>query len=130
MLNGYFRDNCPRTTITVIGTTGEEEVEAIVDTGFNGYLTLPKNIAERIGMEDTNAVSSSTIADGSVSPSLIYSRKIVFDNSRVTILVDVQPKCKILFGMALLEELGLTLFVDVTAQKIIFDVAGKISRRT
>ena len=129
MLNGYFRDNkCPLTTIIVVGTKGEEEVEAIVDTGFNGYLTIPHFIARRVGMEFTNAISSSSIADGSSSPSLIYTGKIVYDNSRIDILFDVQENCKVLLGTALLEELGLTLFVDVTARRVEFNKTGTLTR--
>ena len=128
MLSGYFRNSCPYTTITVVGSTGSKEVEAIIDTGFNGFLTLPQDIADSIGMEYTKAVSSSIVADGSTSPSLIYKGKMIYDSSRVDLLIDVQKHCKILLGTALLEELKLSLYIDVVAQRVIFDRTGWIVR--
>jgi clan AA aspartic protease len=129
MLRGYFHNKCPRTKLTIVGTE-EIEVEAIVDTGFNGYLTLPEHIAERIGLQFTNAISSATVADGSTSPSLVYSGKIIYDNSRVNVLIDVQPQCNILMGTALLEEFNLSLFVDVALERVEFNHSGRVSRPT
>ncbi len=114
--------------MVLVGDTDQKEVDVLVDTGFNGYLTVPKLIADTIGMKNTGAVSSSTVADGSTSPSLVYQGKVVYDGSRTDVFVDVQPDCKLLLGMALLEEFGLTLYVDVTAKKVEFNSTGSVAR--
>ena len=70
MLRGFFRNKCPYIRIIVAGTS-EEEVEVLVDTGFNGSLTLPEHLAIKLGLENTNVIYSSTTAVGSFSPSII-----------------------------------------------------------
>ncbi len=130
MLHGFFHNKCPRTKIVLVGESGEEKIDALVDTGFNGFLSVPEVIAKSIGLEFTQAIESSTIADGSSSPSLIYRGKVVYDGSRVDILIDVQPNCKILLGTALLEELQLSLFVDVAMSRIEFNPSGRVARPT
>ena len=40
----------PVVSITLIGSAGQEEtVEAVVDTGFSGLLTLPPDLVQRLG---------------------------------------------------------------------------------
>lgn len=112
--------------MVVVGIT-EEEIGAIVDTGFNGHLTLPQHIADRLGLQ-FYAVSSAIIADGSVSLSSVYMGKVVFDGSRTDVLIDVQPNCNILMGTALLEEWGLSLFVDAEKKCVEFNQTGRMSR--
>ena len=111
----------------VIVGVKEEEIEAIVDTGFNGHITLPQHIVDRLGLP-FYTVSSAIIADGSVSPSSVYMGKLVFDGSRTDVLIDVQPNCNVLMGTALLEEWGLSLFVDVVADRVEFSHTGRVSR--
>ena len=111
----------------VIVGAEEEEIEAIVDTGFNGHLTLPQHIVDRLGLV-FYTVSSAIVADGSVSPSSVYMGKLVFDGSRTDVLIDVQPNCNILLGTALLEEWGLSLFVDAGKKCVEFNQTGRVSR--
>ena len=127
MFRGFLRNKCPWVRITVVGRE-EGAVEAIVDTGFNGYLTLPEEIAKRIGLTFTGSINSGTIADGSTSASSVYIGKVICDNSRTDILVDVQPNCKILLGTALLEELGLSLFVDIVANRVELNPSSRVNR--
>jgi clan AA aspartic protease len=128
MLRGYFLNGCPRVKLIIVGTS-EIEVEAIIDTGFNGHLTLPQHIVDRLGLK-FYTVSSAIVADGSMSPSSVYMGKLVFGDSRTDVLIDVQPQCNILMGTALLEELSLSLFVDVALERIEFNHSGRVSRPT
>lgn len=126
MLRGFFRNNCPVITLTLAGTSSET-IEAIVDTGFNGSLTLPEHLAVRLGLTNTGAVSSSSIADGSSSPSIIYLGTAVCEGVRVlNTIVEVQPTCKTLLGMSLLKQLNLNLFVDLEADRVELNTSSKI----
>lgn len=42
MMTGQWRDGFPRVTLTLPGLRGPLEVEFIVDTGFEGAITLPE----------------------------------------------------------------------------------------
>ena len=49
MIPGVFRDGHPRTAITVYGDDAPQEVDFIVDTGFEGDLALPSHVADTAG---------------------------------------------------------------------------------
>jgi len=58
--------------VTVIGPTGiREEVEAVIDTGFNGYLTLSKALVDRLELQ-WRATTSGQLADGTLSEYDLY----------------------------------------------------------
>ena len=48
MLVGEFRNKIPRLTLTLPGRGGDVEVTFIMDTGFNGDLTLPLRAIGRL----------------------------------------------------------------------------------
>jgi clan AA aspartic protease len=127
MLLGFFHNKCPRIKIILVGTS-QEEVEVIIDNGFNGYLTLPEAIAERIGLKATGGIGSSTIADGSSSPYISYLGKVIYNDTRIDTEIEVQPHCKILLGTSLLEELGLSLFVDVRTGRVELNPSSRLMR--
>ncbi len=125
MLRGFLHNKCPRIKIILIGEQ-EEEIEVIIDTGFNGYLALSEDIATRLKLHATGAVGSSTIADGSTSPYVSYLGKISYNDMRIDTEIEVQPKAKRLLGMSLLEELDLSLFVDIKNKSVELDRSGKV----
>ncbi|HLA64539.1 MAG TPA: hypothetical protein VK610_08920, partial [Rhodothermales bacterium] len=53
MIQGVVNDRLePILALRVRGPSGsEEEVEAVLDTGFDGALSLPTEIIERLGLE-------------------------------------------------------------------------------
>ena len=125
MLRGFLHNKCPYIKVVLVGTS-EEEIEVLVDTGFNGYLTLPEELAVKLGLTKTNAVTSSSMADGSSSPSIIYRGTVVYNDMHIlNTIVEVQPQCKTLLGMSLLAELGLNLFIDLGANRVELDTSGK-----
>ena len=85
------------------------EVEAVVDTGFNGYLTLPPMLMEDLKLAvvgDGEAV----LADGSQATFDVYGVTVLWDGRSMYVetgAVGVDP----LIGMALLE--GHNLNIDV-----------------
>ena len=52
MIQAYFDDSgFPRVKIAVGGSRMQVEVEALIDTGFSGDITLPLVIAPQLGLE-------------------------------------------------------------------------------
>lgn len=89
-------------SLSVIGSQGEvREVEAVIDTGFSDYLTLPVEVVTALGLSSIG-VEQLTLADGS---------EITADLCPVTIIWDGQPRAveadtlesEVLVGMATLK---------------------------
>ena len=73
----------PVIPLTVRGPSGQSvEIEAVVDTGFNGFLALPSESVAALGLLRTARVVA-TLADGSETD---------FDVHRATVLWDGHPR--------------------------------------
>jgi clan AA aspartic protease len=69
--------------LTVRGPGGDEaEIEAVIDTGFNGFLTLPLDVITALALPRRGR-RQGTLADGS---------HVIFDAFRVTVLWDGHPR--------------------------------------
>ncbi len=56
----------PVVSLHVRGPAGTEvEVKAVIDTGYNGWLTLPESVVDSLGLP-RRSVGQATLADGSV----------------------------------------------------------------
>lgn len=98
--------------LPVEATDGRPQViEATIDTGFSGSLTLPADTIQRFGLP-WRTRGSALLANGTVDFFDIYAATVLWDGTPRTILVeqaDVEP----LVGVGLL--LGHRLTVDVVA---------------
>lgn len=97
------------------------EVEAVVDTGFNGYLTLPPILMEDLELPvvgDGEAV----LADGNQAAFDVYGVTVLWDGQPMYVetgVVGVDP----LVGMALLE--GHNLNIDIEdGGRVLIQVKG------
>ncbi|MXW24102.1 MAG: clan AA aspartic protease [Chloroflexi bacterium] len=73
--------------LTVSGPAGApREIEAIIDTGFGGFLTLPPELVTELGL-NLEGVGRATLGDGS---------EITFPYYDVAVLWEGQPR----FGLA------------------------------
>lgn len=93
------------------------EVEAILDTGFSGSLTLPLSVITDLGLP-WRTRGTVILANGSEDQFDIYAATIGWDGSRRNILVeaaDTDP----LVGMALLKGYDLHLQVVAGGQVIL-----------
>ena len=73
----------PVIPLTVQGPAGQRrEIEAVVDTGYNGYLTLPPALASSLGLPFVTT-NPAFLADGS---------EVTFDVYSVTVLWDGHPQ--------------------------------------
>jgi len=95
-------------SLTVRGPNGQEqEIEAVIDTGFDGSLTLPPALITALGLPWRRR-GRALLADGNESVFEIYEATVIWDGTirRVSVdEVDVVP----LVGMALLYGYELTV---------------------
>ena len=88
--------------MTIRGKNGrDQEVEAVLDTGFDGWLSLPSTLLAELGFEWRRR-GRAFLADGSKSVFDIYEGVVIWDGQpcRVPIhAADVTP----LVGMSLLD---------------------------
>jgi len=98
--------------LTVCGPQGEtREIEAIIDTGYSNYLTLPTEMIATLGLS-TIGTEQLTLADGSEITSELCLATIVWDGQERTIEVDTLES-EPLIGLALLEGYDLNIRITV-----------------
>lgn len=78
-----------------------EEIIAVIDTGFNGALTLPGDMIRRLGMA-WRSQGEVMLADGSLGFFDSYTARINFQGENRAILVE-EVEAAPLAGMALLK---------------------------
>jgi predicted aspartyl protease len=101
--------------IRVDGNSGFKNYDAIVDTGFSGFVALP--IAEMIDLGlITEGVTTVMLGDGSVITNLVSSGIVTLATQAEigTILLD-ETSTDVLIGMALLREFKLALILTNSA---------------
>lgn len=110
MMIGVVRSNEARIRLTVKGRGGsEQEIEAVVDTGYSGSLTLPIALIAELDLRWLS-VDRATLADGSTCFFQVHEGKVVWDGKLRRIAVDAADADP-LIGMWLLR--GHELKVDV-----------------
>ena len=88
LITGVVRSGDGRIRITVLGRQGRnQEVEAIVDTGYTASLTLPPAMIADLGLR-WQALDSARLADGSECTFDVYEAKVLWDGRTRRILVD------------------------------------------
>lgn len=85
------------------------EIEAVVDTGFNGFLTLPASLIEELDLVWRRR-GRAMLADASDSVFDIYEAIVRWNNRPRRIAVD-EAECDPLVGMSLLYGCELTVQV-------------------
>ena len=86
-----------------------EEIIAVIDTGFNGALTLPGDMIRRLGLT-WRSRGEVMLADGRLESFDSYTAQITFQGQSRTILVE-EVEAAPLVGMAILK--GYELCVEV-----------------
>ena len=110
MLTGVVRAREARIRLRVRGPFGQErEIEAVVDTGFTGLLTLPPELVTDLGLS-WHSVGEAVLADGSKSSFDVYQAKVLWDGKARRVVVS-ELDCVPLVGMGLLR--GYNLNVQV-----------------
>jgi clan AA aspartic protease len=105
--------------LSLLGPDGRQrKVEAMIDTGFDGWLSLPPDLITALGLPWRRR-SRALLADGSESLFDIYEGVVLWDRRRRRVPVDETHTIP-LIGMALL---------DGSELKIQVRTGGKVSVR-
>ncbi|MFQ6043496.1 MAG: hypothetical protein ACE5PV_21790 [Candidatus Poribacteria bacterium] len=102
-IEGYLDENDqPRIIVIVTGIRKETSFDAIIDTGFDGYLCLPVQIAIQVGLELYGA-QVSELADGSMRDELVFIGQVALENQpNVEVEISLTESEDALVGVALL----------------------------
>lgn len=111
VISGFVRNGREAIiSVAILSTDGrQEEIEAVIDTGFTNYLTLPYQVISHLGLS-WNGQQLGTLADGREQFFDYYAASIVWDDEAIPIpvnAIDSEP----LVGMALME--GYALHIEV-----------------
>jgi clan AA aspartic protease len=102
MIHGVVNLRREATLPLVIGnSTGQREViNTVIDTGFDGFLSLPSEIIVRLGLPWTIS-NPATLGDGSEVLFDFYSGTVIWDGQYRTIDI-AESETEPLLGMAML----------------------------
>ena len=103
MISGFVKDGVEAVIDVVVnGADGrQQEIEAVIDTGFTNYLTLPHSIISSLALPWSGHQLGS-LADGSERIFDYYGASVIWDNEVIVIPVNAMDS-EPLIGMALLE---------------------------
>ncbi len=98
--------------ITISGNWRESTVEAIVDTGFNGWVCLPTSLAIQLGLELFGS-ETMELADGTRKEQLTFIGEVAFGEERDWVEIILTDSEDALLGTGLLLDSILTIdFAD------------------
>jgi clan AA aspartic protease len=80
----------------------EQEVEAVIDTGFNGFLTLPRSLVTGLGLV-LLGMGRGILADGREEVFEVYEATVVWDGQPRAVEADLADGAALL-GMAMLQQ--------------------------
>jgi clan AA aspartic protease len=87
--------------LVVYGTTGQtSEIEAVIDTGFTGFLTLPSSLILALGLT-WRGQAQALLGDGSLHQFDVYGATVIRDGQMRIVETDAADTMP-LIGMGLL----------------------------
>jgi len=113
-MDGYFsQDKRPAFSIELYGHSRKWKIpiEAILDTGFNGFLSLPLKHCLKAGLI-LASTTSQTLANGQNSSTLLCWGTVLIGQKKVVGLISISSGGHALLGMEFLEKLKAKLEVD------------------
>lgn len=109
MTSGFLNsDGAPALSLAVRGPDGEQSFDAVIDTGFNGALTLPPDWIDSLGLPQSGEESVS-LADGRVIVVPLYVGYVILDNQAYEVDI-AKARTDPLAGTALFR--GFSLYVE------------------
>ena len=120
-MHGYFEKGRIYIDVEVWGILQKlkQNFKALVDTGFDGYITIPFAQALSLGLV-LKGTQSYTLADGKSSHNLVCLGTVKYHNKKAVVPIDVQFGASVLIGSSLLKELGIGLNADYKNQEVKF----------
>ena len=108
IVNAYYE---PVVTLSLQGPDGRaREIEAVVDTGYNGLLTLPPSVVSDLRLP-YKSHGEATLADGSLAEFDVYDVTVIWDGQPRDIEADEANSIP-LVGMMLLDRHNLNIEVE------------------
>ncbi|HEX8817278.1 MAG TPA: hypothetical protein VF753_17420 [Terriglobales bacterium] len=116
MANAWLDNGRPAATITLVGPKGEKTLTAIVDTGFDGFLSAPSKDLEEVGLPGSLTVTGTAVlADNRSIPVRLCLSTVRFDGEeQVGMCIIASPSGDAFLGMNFLLAFHRKLVVDVT----------------
>lgn len=97
--------------LSILGSRGQKErCDAVIDTGFNGWLTLPPTMIRELGLRWRRR-GLAYLADGSSRFYDIYAAEILWDRRRLSVDVD-ECNTTPLVGMRMLDDHEVRMLVQ------------------
>ncbi|MGH7172585.1 MAG: clan AA aspartic protease [Gemmataceae bacterium] len=88
MIVGIVQGREPLIRLTIRGSRGrQQEIEAVVDTGYTGWLTLPADVVAALNLP-WQTFGRGILADGSARAFDVYQAKVVWDGHLRRVFVD------------------------------------------
>lgn len=87
--------------VTIVGLRQEISVEAILDTGFDGWVCLPMRLAVQLGLE-LCGFQTVELADGTQKEELVFSGEVIFGDKRDEVDITLTSGGDTLVGLGLL----------------------------
>lgn len=104
--------------IAVRGLRREVVLQALVDTGFDGWVCLPLGVAIQLGLE-LRSVQIAELADGTEIEQLVFAGEIFFDDKWRAADTTLTGSRDAMVGTAMLLDSILTVdFVDRTVEVV------------
>lgn len=108
-MEAYFdKSGHPKIKLLVLGKRQNQPVAALLDTGFDGFLSLPITLAVTLGLELIGTIQVQ-YADGRVSNELVFSANIEIDGTAKKIQVTLTNSVDVLAGTQLFAKKKVTL---------------------
>ncbi len=105
--------NAERESVLVLTLQGRDgrrhDIPAVVDTGFNGFLTLPSALLAALGSPQIG-IGRALLANGAEELFTLYEALLIWDGQPRAVEADA-AETTALIGMSLLEEYMLTVQV-------------------
>ena len=113
-MDGFFSENGhPIIPIEVYGYSKEvaQNFDAMLDTGFSGFLSLPLVHALKVGLI-LASTASFTLADGSTDHTLLCYGSIKMSGGEQIGLISISKGSDVLLGMDFLRKFNKKLYLD------------------
>jgi predicted aspartyl protease len=115
ILGRFDSTDSPTIAIEVAGATGSKSYDAVIDTGFTGFVALPWNEMIHLGLS-TQGATDVTLGDGSITHNHLSTGAVTLGSQveKGTILLD-EKSTDILVGMDFLRKFKMALILTNVA---------------
>jgi predicted aspartyl protease len=120
MLGNFDSTGSPvfRCQVSDLSGAKSQEVTAVMDTGFSGFLLLPISLALPLDLVPYGSLDV-TLADGTTQSKLICDGAISFEGlTHPGLFILEEQGAEVLAGMAFLKTFALTLIINTQAMSV------------